>query len=395
MVARPNTQYPSTHLPRDGDLLAVRYARRRFHVNTSEEKNRFERRKFLTAAGAVGLGTMVVGVAAACGTGETATTTTGTGRGKSLKKVTFVTDVTPYGKHAPFFVALEKGFWTKRGLEVDIQSGKGSADAVTKVASGAGQFALADTSAVILARGNQGVAAKVVCMYHYKNLMCSLSLEGAGIREPRDLVGTNQHVTAGEGTYRLLPALAQLNGFDAKGVKATIGEFTQSVPILLSGRADGTLNYFTLYPALEAAAEKAGKKAAHFLYADYGLDIYNNGIVVTDAFAEKDPDAVRAFCDGFAEAIVYTVANPDEAMESFQKRVPGLDSKIARAQLQVAIDHLNVAEVKTKGFGPMSDDKMATTLEMVNKYFDLKTPVSVTSDVYTNKFVTAGQVPAL
>jgi NitT/TauT family transport system substrate-binding protein len=374
--------------------IAARDARRRY-VNTSEDKNRFERRKFLAAAGAVGLGAVAVGVAAGCGPAEPATTTTGTRSGTSLKKVTFITDVTPYGKHAPFFVALEKGFWTKRGLDVDIQSGKGSADAVTKVASGAGQFALADTSAVILARGNQGIQAKVVCMYHYKNLMCSLSLEEAGISEPRDLVGTNQHVTAGEGTYRLLPALAELNGFDARQVKATIGEFTQSVPILLSGRADGTLNYFTLYPALEAAAEKAGKKAAHFLYADYGLDIYNNGIVVTDAYAEKDPDAVRAFCDGFAEAIVHSVEYPDEAMHIFQKRVPGLDAKVARAQLQVAIDHLNVAEVKANGFGPMSEAKMVTTLEMVNNYFDLKTPVSATADVYTNKFVTAGQVPAL
>jgi ABC-type nitrate/sulfonate/bicarbonate transport system substrate-binding protein len=40
------------------------------------------------------------------------------------------------GKHAPWYVALEKGFYAKRGLAPSIQASTGSADTVRTVASG-------------------------------------------------------------------------------------------------------------------------------------------------------------------------------------------------------------------------------------------------------------------
>src|SRR5205823_9151680 len=35
--------------------------------------------------------------------------------GRPLEKITFLLDFTPYGKHAPFFAALDKGFWKDAG----------------------------------------------------------------------------------------------------------------------------------------------------------------------------------------------------------------------------------------------------------------------------------------
>jgi NitT/TauT family transport system substrate-binding protein len=345
------------------------------------------RRGFLTASGATVAAIGAAGMLSACG-GSSATA--GGGR-----KVTAVLDVTPYGKHVPFYVGLERGYWQDRDLDVNFQSGKGSGDAVSKVASGAGDFALADTSVVALARGNQNQPVMVTCMYHYKNLMSELTLEGNGITEPGDLVGTTQHVTAGEGTFALLPALAQANKFDDKQVLTTVGEFTQIVPALLSGQVDGALTYYTLFPALQQAAEEQGKTATGFLYADNGIDVYNNGIVVTESFAEKDPEVVKAFNDGFVESVRWTAENPDEATEIFVKAVAGTNAKTARAQLQVALDHLNVPEVQKNGFGPMSLDKMETTLELVNEYFELTKPVEDVNKIFSNEFVTAGKVPAL
>jgi NitT/TauT family transport system substrate-binding protein len=345
------------------------------------------RRTFLTGL-AASAGVAALGGLTACGNGGGS----GGGGGKS---VTAVLDVTPYGKHAPFYVALEKGFWKDRGLDVSLQAGKGSADAVTKVASGAGQFALADTSVVVLARGNQNLPVMTTAMYHYRNLMSEVTLEDSGITKPEDLVGSNQHVTAGEGSFVLLPALAKANGFAAADVGTTTGEFTQIVPSLLAGQVDGALTYYTVFPALKAAAEAAGKVATGFLYADHGVDIYNNGIVVTEDYAEKNPDDVKAFNDGFVEAVLFSCENPDEATDIFTKRVPGLDTAVVRDQLQVAIDHLTVPEVEDVGFGPMDEEKMKTTLELVNEYFDLATPISDVTSIYTNDFVTAGEVPTL
>ena len=40
------------------------------------------------------------------------------------------------GPSAPFFTGLERGYYTASGLDVTIDSGKGSLDAIPKVASG-------------------------------------------------------------------------------------------------------------------------------------------------------------------------------------------------------------------------------------------------------------------
>lgn len=310
---------------------------------------------------------------------------------KVKRSVTFVSDVAPYGKHAPFYVATEQG-WARRGLSVSIEAGNGSADAITKVAGGAGQFALADTSAVVVARGNRGLPVRLVSMYHYKNLMAELTLEHTGIRRPQDLEGSSQQTTAGDATLILLPVLGSLNGFDASKVNVSIADFTSHVPNILSQRVQGALTYYTLFPALEAAARQRGMRASAFLYADFGLDLYNNGIVTTDDVIKGDPDLVRDFVAGFTEAVVFSVEHPAEAVTIFRGHVPGFDEAIARAQLDVAVEHTKVDEVRTVGFGPMDPLKMAHTVDLVNANFTLSNRVQL-SDVYTNDFASLGQRP--
>lgn len=344
------------------------------------------RRELLAGVGAVGLG---LGLAA-CG-GKTSAG----GNGKSgSSHVTLVLDVTPYGKHSPFYVAKKKGMWEKRGLKVSIQSGKGSADAFNKVASGSGQFAFADISTAILGKANKGIGSKMVCMYHYKNLMAEIGLADAGVQRPQDFAGKKLQTTPGNSALLLLPALGEINHFDAKSVKTPYGEFSSIVPNIMGGNVDGALTYLTTYPALESAAQKAGgKKTSYVLYADYGLDIYNNGIIVTDDYLEKAPDQVKAFTAGFVEAVLYTVAHPDEAARIFGEMVPGISPEVVKAQQQIAINHLHVPEVEKHGFGPMSEAKMTKTLKLTNQYFKLKTPVKDISTIYTNDYVQKQKVP--
>jgi ABC-type nitrate/sulfonate/bicarbonate transport system substrate-binding protein len=50
--------------------------------------------------------------------------------------VTFITDFGFNGRHAYYYVALEKGYYEAAGLDVKIVRGQGSSDAVKQVASG-------------------------------------------------------------------------------------------------------------------------------------------------------------------------------------------------------------------------------------------------------------------
>lgn len=352
------------------------------------------RRSFLQKSGVVGAGLVFGGFLSACGDDDDEPGTSGrSGGGGNLQSVTAVVDTTPYGKHAPWFVALERGYWADRGLDVQIQPGKGSADAVSKTASKAADIGFADTGTLIVARGTSGVRVKETAMYHYKNLQCCLYNKQSPISEPTALPGKEVAGAPGDASFVLLDALAAINGFDAGKVKKVPTDTANHVSSVVTGAVDGALTYNTFFPGL---ADALGDDAGSWLYADWGIDIYNNGIIAHEDTLEDDPEMVKSFNEGWVEAVKWTAENPDEATEIFITSQPAgeaISEDIARAQLQVALDHLLVPEVREQGIGPMHDEKkMQSTLDLISQYFDLDTPVAL-ADVYTNDFVPDGVIP--
>ena len=66
--------------------------------------------------------------------------------------VTIRLDFIVGGNHAPWFVAWEKGFYAKRGLNVTIQPGTGSADTIRTIAAGGADVGFANVSTAIVGR---------------------------------------------------------------------------------------------------------------------------------------------------------------------------------------------------------------------------------------------------
>ena len=58
------------------------------------------------------------------------------GSAAAKEKVRWVNDWLPGGDKAIVYVGVNQGFFDAEGLEVTIMSGRGSADAMTKIASG-------------------------------------------------------------------------------------------------------------------------------------------------------------------------------------------------------------------------------------------------------------------
>src|SRR6266705_1717483 len=65
------------------------------------------------------------------------------------------------GQQSPFVLAAEGDHFARAGVNVQVDRGYGSADAITKVASGAYDMAFADLGALIHFDGKQG-SAKVI-----------------------------------------------------------------------------------------------------------------------------------------------------------------------------------------------------------------------------------------
>src|SRR5262249_59298016 len=96
----------------------------------------------------------------------------------------FVRDFISLGRHAPWYVALGKGYFKDEGLNVTIMPSKGTADAIRTVATGGAELGFIDIPSLV-ASGSAGAAVKIVAANYQKPPYCIFTLNpGANVTPP-------------------------------------------------------------------------------------------------------------------------------------------------------------------------------------------------------------------
>ena len=86
------------------------------------------------------------------------------------------------GPAAPFTVALDKGYFKAEGLDVTIDTGNGSREAIPRVASGTYQLGFGDVNSLIRFRDeNPGVDVKAIAMVYDRPPFAIVGRKSRGI----------------------------------------------------------------------------------------------------------------------------------------------------------------------------------------------------------------------
>lgn len=306
-------------------------------------------------------------------------------RGQSQKQVKFLLDVLRNPKHALFYPAWEQGYFAEQGLKVVVEAGKGSADVIQNIASGAAQFGFADASAVVLAR-SRGLPVTLVTMVHYKTLMTIITRVPSGIDKPVDLVGKKIATTSGDAVRTMMPAFATMNGFDGEKVSFLTVSQSAKASMLMAGQVDGVCDYLSALPIYQEAGDAIDLKLKAISYADYGLDVYSNGIIVHEDLLRSDPAMVKSFVHAIVQGLNFASSDPGAAIKEFRADQPQYSEKVVREGLRIATDALLVPEVFKGGLGAMSLDKIERTIGTTVKAYGISVAPAA-SAVYTNAMV--------
>jgi NitT/TauT family transport system substrate-binding protein len=220
------------------------------------------------------------------------------------------------GKHAPWYVALEKGFYAKRGLAVTIQSSTGSADTVRTIGSGGADFGFADIATMMVAK-SRGAPVQAAAQFGYVGATIMWRDEGI-IKGIKDLEGKSLAISPGQAQWFLMPAYARVNKIDFKAIKIQ----ETAPPIQPAALATKKADFIIMFRAsndevAEMAASKVGVKLKRVFMKDTGLDIYGTSLVVKDDDVKKRPEFVRAYVEGTLEGLRYARDNQEGSAEDF------------------------------------------------------------------------------
>lgn len=283
------------------------------------------------------------------------------------------------GPSAPFLMAAEKGYFAEEGLNVQIDSGSGSAGAINRVASGAYEMGFGDLNALVefLAENPDGPGIQGVYIVYDGTPAAVFARQDSGIESPADLVGKTIAAPAFDTGYRAWGVFAAANELEADSVAWQNVDPTLRETLLTRGDVDAITGfYFTSLLNLEERGMSEDDLTI-MPFPEYGVPLYGNAIIASESFAEDNPEAVKGFLRAFNRALGETIADPDAAIEYVKNRDGLINVEMETRRLKLALDSVvDTPDARENGVGGVDEARLLEAIQLVADAYDLPTTPS-------------------
>lgn len=301
------------------------------------------------------------------------------------REVKFALDFISLGRHAPWYVALGKGYYKEEGLNVTILPSKGTADAIRSVATGTTEFGFIDIPSLVAA-GSNASNVKIVAVNYQKAPYCIFSLNpGANIDTPEKLVNLELGSSSASFVPKIWAAFMEMKGIDSKTMKVVNIDGAARVPMLAAHKVATIDTFLMSEPSIRRAVPDA--KTVCLFAGDYGLEIYSNSIGVQEEFLKKNPDVVKKFVRASLRGWKAAFDNPEEAAKIQLQYVKALDPQIVVEEVNILRRVALSDDVAKHGFGYVSPERMKSTVDFINKNIEVSGEKLTAEQIYAPGFL--------
>jgi NitT/TauT family transport system substrate-binding protein len=272
-------------------------------------------------------------IAAFAAVGTSGNAATGASPPATPEKVSFRLNWVVAGNHAPFYLAQQKGFWTRCGLDVSMTPGTGSGATAQLVANGSQEFGLTDAVSITAARAH-GLPVKSIGALYQTNPSSILSKKAEGITKLQEVAGKTWGAVPSGSPYLLLKALFKKYNI------TTVKEADVPSPGIAQLKT-GQVDFITFFGNEAANVDPDADKDLNIVwFKDYGQDIYGLAIATSDDYLKSHPRQVACFRQGVVDGFKEARANPSEALQALYDNAPLTKNspKVQAALLQGALE---------------------------------------------------------
>ena len=227
--------------------------------------------------------------------------------------------------HAPLFVALEKGFFTERGLKVKFMTPSNPNDPPKLVAAGKVDLAVSYQHQHHL-QVDKGLPLVRVATLIATPLNALVVLADGPIRSLADLKGKTIGYSIGGFESVLLKVMLGTQGLSLKDVKLVNINFSLS-PSLFTGQTQAVIGAFRNFELNQM--DIAGKPGRAFFVEEHGIPPYDELIMVAHRNRVQD-GALKLFVEGIEAGVQFLVNHPEESWQLFIRGRDSLDDELNR-----------------------------------------------------------------
>lgn len=255
-------------------------------------------------------------------------------RAQELDVFTVPLDWYPNANHAGLFLAQERGYYEKEGLQPEFYTPSDPTTVLQTVGAGRDAFGISYQTDLLLARA-AGVPVTSILALTQRPLQGIMVLADSGITRPADLAGKTVGYPGIPSQEAFLTTMLASDGASMAEVDLVNIGF-DLVPGLVSGRVAASLGAFWTHEPILAAQE--GFATEMLKVDDWGVPPYYELILVAN---EADLDSRRERIEGFLRATRHgyqdAIADPAAALAALQAASPEIDVAVETEGLQLLI----------------------------------------------------------
>ena len=284
----------------------------------------------------------------------------------------------PNIQYAPFYAAIEKGYFKDAGIEIEFDYSF-ETDGVKLVGVGELPFAVVSGEQVLLARA-QDVPVTYVAAWYQQYPISVVSKADANISKTEDLKGRAIGLPGLFGAnYIGLRALLFSAGLSESDVTLEEIGFNQ-VELVVAGNQAIIVGYAANEP-IQLQAQGIDVTELHVSDA---VQLAANGILASEKVIAEDPELVKGFVGAFLKGLQYTIENPDDAYAMSEAYIPNFADQDQTVQKEILTTSIELWRADRIGYSdPQAWENMQNILlemKLIPAEMDL-------SKAFTNEFV--------
>lgn len=238
-------------------------------------------------------------------------------------KVTLMLDWFVNPDHGPIVIAVEKGFFTDAGLEVEVIAPADPADPPKMVAAGRADFAVSYQPQLHL-QVHEGLPLVRFGTLIATPLNCLMVMADSDIETPADLKGKKIGYSVSGVESALVNAMLNHAGLTIADVEMVNVGWSLS-PSLMTGQVDATIGGYRNFELTQMRIE--GAEGRCLFVEEQGVPAYDELIFVANP-DRLDRDVATRFLQAVERGANYIVNHPEDAWQSFSATAPDLRDEL-------------------------------------------------------------------
>lgn len=302
-------------------------------------------------------------------------------------KVRFTLDVDFWGPQSNFLLAVEKGLYAAEGLDVQVDGGAGSGQAVTRVAQGTYDIGFGDFGTMARFTATNPATAVQSFFVLWDVMQHGIVFKKGAIKNAKDIEGKTLAAPEPDAGRQMFPWFAKAAGIDQSKVTLRHIDFPLRETLVVRGEAQGATGFVSSVALNMVRAGVPLDQIEWIQYSTAGIELFGSTIFAKKEWLAANPTVAAAFARATARSMQEMIKDPKASVEAAIRRqsLNSLDVELPRYKM-VLEQSIATPTTREHGIGHVDQGRLTRSLAGLCDAFNV-TPVPANDLIYTNAFL--------